>query len=67
MNRIVGHARQLTIDHLVPKAHGGKNRYDNIVLACATCNRRKGDQHWATYFFSHSAIQRRLTISREVP
>ncbi len=32
----------LTRDHVVPIARGGSNVIDNIVPACASCNRRKG-------------------------
>jgi len=32
----------LTLDHLVPLARGGKTTWDNIVTACKTCNLRKG-------------------------
>jgi 5-methylcytosine-specific restriction endonuclease McrA len=31
------------VDHFVPRAKGGKDRMDNLVLACAPCNRRKRD------------------------
>jgi len=33
---------ELTFDHLVPRAHGGLTRWDNVVAACAPCNLRKG-------------------------
>ncbi|MFZ9519938.1 MAG: HNH endonuclease [Silvanigrellaceae bacterium] len=32
----------LTLDHLIPLARGGKTSWDNIVTACKTCNLRKG-------------------------
>ena len=32
---------QLTMDHLVPLARGGKSTRGNIVPACQTCNREK--------------------------
>ena len=31
----------LTLDHVVPRAHGGKTTWDNVVTACGRCNRRK--------------------------
>lgn len=31
-----------TYDHVVPRAHGGLTRWDNIVIACLPCNQRKG-------------------------
>ena len=32
-----------TIDHVHPLAHGGTNVPGNLVVACAPCNRLKGD------------------------
>jgi 5-methylcytosine-specific restriction endonuclease McrA len=34
---------QLTFDHVVPVARGGRKDWDNIVTCCIPCNRRKGD------------------------
>lgn len=36
---------QLEIDHFCPRSHGGKDTLDNLVYACPTCNRFKGD-YW---------------------
>jgi 5-methylcytosine-specific restriction endonuclease McrA len=35
-------AAHLTIDHIIPRHRGGQHRWDNLVTACAACNRRKG-------------------------
>lgn len=35
--------RDLTIDHVVPRARGGKDSWVNLVTACKKCNTRKGD------------------------
>lgn len=35
---------QLTMDHVLPKKHGGKDRKSNLVTACSRCNQRKGDK-----------------------
>lgn len=32
----------LTFDHVVPVAHGGRKDWENIVTCCVSCNRRKG-------------------------
>ena len=32
----------LTIDHVVPKAKGGYDSWENLVCACTSCNNRKG-------------------------
>jgi len=34
-------ASQLTMDHLVPLARGGKSTRTNCVCACKTCNSKK--------------------------
>jgi 5-methylcytosine-specific restriction endonuclease McrA len=31
-----------TLDHFIPRACGGGNRFENIVLACLGCNSRRG-------------------------
>jgi len=31
----------LTLDHVVPRAHGGATAWDNLVTACGRCNARK--------------------------
>lgn len=37
-------ADQLTLDHVVPVSRGGASRWENVVTACAGCNRRKADR-----------------------
>jgi 5-methylcytosine-specific restriction endonuclease McrA len=31
----------LTLDHVVPRFHGGKTRWENVVAACGACNLEK--------------------------
>lgn len=33
-----------TVDHIIPKRHGGDNSYDNCVAACIRCNSKKADK-----------------------
>ncbi len=33
---------QLSLDHVIPRSHGGKTTWDNIVCCCMKCNSRKG-------------------------
>jgi len=35
---------ELTLDHVIPRAQGGESRWDNCVLACLDCNKRKADR-----------------------
>ena len=46
-----GHACQycgakanLTLDHVLPRARGGKDTWENLVTACVRCNNKKGDR-----------------------
>jgi len=34
----------LTIDHIIPKAKGGPDTWENLVAACVQCNNSKGDR-----------------------
>ncbi|MCK5104072.1 MAG: HNH endonuclease [Cyclobacteriaceae bacterium] len=38
-----GRERELTLDHLIPKAKGGKTSWNNLVTACKKCNSKKGN------------------------
>ena len=37
----IGH--NATLEHVVPRSHGGSNRMDNLVTACKPCNEARGD------------------------
>lgn len=35
---------ELSIDHVIPRSHGGTSTWENCVLACVACNKRKADR-----------------------
>ena len=37
-----GQFDELTFDHVVPRAQGGRTTWENVATACAPCNLRKG-------------------------
>jgi len=37
-----GATSDLTFDHVVPRAQGGRTTWENVATACAPCNLRKG-------------------------
>jgi 5-methylcytosine-specific restriction endonuclease McrA len=39
-----GNRKQLTIDHVIPLSRGGKHIWNNVVIACSTCNSRKSNK-----------------------
>ena len=34
-----------SIEHIVPRAHGGRDDLANLALACAACNHERGVRH----------------------
>ena len=38
-----------TIEHIVPRVHGGTDALENLALACARCNAGKGVRHDRRY------------------
>lgn len=41
--------RIATLEHLQRRADGGTDDPDNLALACANCNHRRGAVDWLTY------------------
>ncbi len=41
---------ELTIDHVVPKAKGGKWTWENLVTCCRNCNLRKKEEIWVPVY-----------------
>jgi 5-methylcytosine-specific restriction endonuclease McrA len=39
-----GSNKHLTIDHIFPRSRGGKDSWENLAIACAGCNSRKGNR-----------------------
>jgi 5-methylcytosine-specific restriction endonuclease McrA len=39
-----GSTRGLTIDHVIPKSKGGGDTWENLVVACSSCNTKKGNK-----------------------
>ena len=37
-------SRTLTLDHVIPRAKGGKSTWNNLVSCCHPCNGAKGDK-----------------------
>ena len=51
-----GTKRDLTIDHVVPRAKGGADTWTNLVTACKKCNAKKGNH---TLEGSNMSLRRR--------
>ena len=39
-----GATKRLTIDHVIPKSKGGTDDWDNLVVACSSCNTKKSNK-----------------------
>lgn len=40
--RYCGRANNLSIDHVIPRSQGGIHESENLVVACRSCNSKKG-------------------------
>lgn len=49
-----GRENPSTLDHIVPKARGGKTTRNNLVAACADCNLQKSDTDHMLWFRSQT-------------
>ena len=60
---------ELSIDHIVPRSRGGRTTWLNCVIACVSCNRRKGNQSvkGARMALRRSVREPRLTGLIEIP
>ena len=38
-----GATKHLTIDHVIPRCRGGGDTWENLVVACSSCNTKKGN------------------------
>jgi hypothetical protein len=38
-----GSTKKLTIDHVLPRSRGGQDTWENMVVACSSCNTKKGN------------------------
>jgi 5-methylcytosine-specific restriction endonuclease McrA len=36
--------KDMTIDHVLPRRHGGRTEWDNVVCSCRRCNMKKSDK-----------------------
>ena len=57
--------RSVTFDHVVPRSQGGTRRTANLRLACAKCNRVRGNQPAHVYEASRVARVRRRAVAAE--
>lgn len=45
-----GRPNPTTLDHVVPRCKGGKNKKNNLIGACGACNLEKSDIDWFVWF-----------------
>jgi 5-methylcytosine-specific restriction endonuclease McrA len=43
-------SREVTLEHLIPFAEGGRRGFPNEVAACNECNNRRGTTPWLLFF-----------------
>ncbi len=59
-------ARRLTLDHITPRAQGGRGVPENLATACLACNNRKGNRTPAQARMPLLTAQRALNVGLEL-
>ncbi|MBV8607373.1 MAG: RRXRR domain-containing protein, partial [Singulisphaera sp.] len=57
----------LQVEHIVPRSKGGTDRVSNLALACAPCNRRKGNQPVEVFLKSQPEVLERILKHAKAP
>jgi 5-methylcytosine-specific restriction endonuclease McrA len=59
--------RELTLDHLKCREHGGSNDPKNLILACLKCNSSRSDRvKWYDYATGGAVERIRKTVRRKL-
>ena len=45
-----GSDRDITLDHIVPRAKGGSDHTTNLLACCGSCNADKAHEDWIIWF-----------------
>jgi 5-methylcytosine-specific restriction endonuclease McrA len=48
--------KTITRDHVIPSSRGGESGPDNLVPACARCNRAKGDRSLLGFLVARAGL-----------
>lgn len=56
-----------TVDHIVPRAHGGSDAAHNLVTACGACNAHRGHVDFELYHHAAEKRRTRFTVYRDKP
>jgi len=56
---------KLTVDHIVPKYHGGTDAQDNLVAVCYECNHEKGSQVLLIYLAKKNGCQKEKKVKKK--
>ncbi len=59
-----GGREKLSIDHLIPKVKGGKDRPENMVWACRSCNSSKSDTDMLDWYRAKNTFPPLLLLRR---
>ena len=59
---INGFEIRMTVDHITPKAQGGKDNIDNLQIMCQTCNEMKGSMDNATFLNMYQLLKAKALL-----
>ena len=56
-----------SVDHVVPRSHGGTDDLDNLVACCSSCNSSKGDRFFSSILLPPLAFPDSLSKTYNSP
>jgi 5-methylcytosine-specific restriction endonuclease McrA len=56
----------LTLDHIVPRCHGGTNKPDNLVTSCRSCNSSRGSEVVTGHVLRRALMQAAKPLNQEI-
>ena len=66
MTEQANHKNSATIDHVLPKSKGGANHPDNYVIACYSCNTKRGSTPAEQFLLEKSAESSKSILRKQM-
>lgn len=63
-NDVIYNPKSVTVDHVIPRRRMGRDRPSNLVVACKSCNSKKGTRSVRWFLFVVMACESKYNVGR---
>lgn len=67
MAKAIGRRNTVTADHIIPRAHGGTDDWENLVGACSICNNKKRRTPLLVFMLNKQRARHNLPAYKDRP